>query len=222
MPSKPAVPNVKKLLNRCISVLGATLLSASLLTVTRAAAGAQTGSMGDPLRPGDVLRLRVFLEPELSGEFAVDERGDVTLPRLSTVPISAWPADSIRPRLTRAFAEYLRDPVIEVTVLRRVAVTGSVLRPGLYPVDPSMTFSDALALAGGASPEGRRDRVELRQGTSTTLIMLDQATRIADLRLRSGDQLFVPPVGWLARNTWFISTLVGGVITVTTLIITRR
>jgi polysaccharide export outer membrane protein len=216
------VPNVKKLLNRCISVLEATLLSASILALAVAAAGAQVGSMGDPLRPGDVLRLRVFLEPDLSGEFAVDERGDVTLPRLSTVPISTWPADSIRPRLTRSFAEYLRDPVIEVTVLRRVAVTGSVLKPGLYPVDPSMTFTDALALAGGASPEGRRDRVELRQGTTTTLIMLDHAIRIADVRLRSGDQLFVPQVGWLARNTWFISTLIGGVITVTTVYISTH
>jgi polysaccharide export outer membrane protein len=212
----------KKLFRRSIGIVRSALVGACLLVCAATVARAQAGGVGDPLRPGDVMRLRIFLETDLSGDFAVDERGDVTLPRLGTVPISTWPADSIRPRLTRSFAEYLRDPVIEVTVLRRVAVTGSVLRPGLYPVDPSMTFSDALALAGGASPEGRRDRVELRQGTTTTLIMLDQATHIADLRLRSGDQLFVPQVGWLARNTWFISTLIGGVITVTTLIITRR
>ena len=186
-----------------------------------AVAGAQQTAAGDPLRAGDVLRLRIFQEPEMSGDFPLDERGAVTLPRLGTIPVGSWPADSIRPRLTRAFAEYLRDPVVEVTVLRRISVTGSVLKPGLYPVDPSMSVSDALALAGGASPDGRRDQVELRRGGTRSLASLDKASIIADLKLRSGDQLFVPQRSWLSRNTWLVSTLIGATATVTTIVLTR-
>ncbi|MEO5799880.1 MAG: polysaccharide biosynthesis/export family protein [Gemmatimonadales bacterium] len=196
------------------------LVIALLGAVLQTSAAQQAGS-GDPLRPGDVLRLRIFQEPEMSGEFPLDERGSVTLPRLGTIAVSSWPADSIRPRLTRAFGEFLRDPVVEVTVLRRISVTGSVLKPGLYPVDPSMTVSDALALAGGASPDGRRDRVELRRGTTRSLASLDRASIIADLRLRSGDQLFVPQRSWLSRNTWLVSTLIGATATVTTIVLTR-
>lgn len=193
-----------------------------VLAVTIAlTAGAQQGAAGDPLRAGDILRLRIFQEPEMSGEFPVDERGAVTLPRLGTVPLGSWPADSIRPRLTKAFAEFLRNPVVEVTVLRRISVTGSVLKPGLYPVDPSMTVTDALALAGGASPDGRRDRVELRRGSTRSLATLDRASTIADLRLHSGDQLFVPQRSWLSRNTWLVSTLIGATATVTTIVLTR-
>ena len=121
----------------------------------------------------------------------------------------------------RAFAEYLRDPVVEVTLLRRISVTGSVVKPGLYPVDPSMTVMDALALAGGASSEGRRDRVELRRAGVRSLALLERTSIVADLRLRSGDQLFVPQKPWLSRNTWLVSTLIGATATITTIVLTR-
>lgn len=194
--------------------------TAALLLLAAGAAAAQTAP-AEPLRPGDVIRLRIYLEPDLSGEFPVDERGAVTLPRLGTVPIAEWPADSIRPRLTRGFAEYLRNPTVEVVVLRRISVSGSVLKPGLYPVDPSMTVTDALALAGGAAPDGRRDRVELRRGETRTLVPMDKPSRLADLRLRSGDQLFVPQRSWISRNTWLFSALIGAAATVTTIVLTR-
>jgi polysaccharide biosynthesis/export protein len=204
-----------------MAIIRAACLAAGLTVAAANVAAAQQGSVGDPLRPGDVLRVRIFQEPEMSGEFPVDERGAVTLPRLGALPVASWPADSIRPRLTRAFGEYLRDPVMEVTVLRRISVTGSVLRPGLYPVDPSMTVMEALALAGGASPDGRRDRVELRRGSTRSLASLDRRSLIADLRLRSGDQLFVPQRGWLSRNTWLVSTLISASATVVTIRLTR-
>ncbi len=173
------------------------------------------------LKPGDVLRVRIYREPDLSGEYQVSERGTVVLPRLGELDLASWPIDSIRPRLTRAFAEYLRDPTIEVTPLRRIAVTGAVLRPNLYPVDPTMTVLDALALAGGAAPDGVRDRVELRRGTERLEARLDQSSSIADLKLHSGDQLYVPQRSWLSRNTWLVSTLIGATVTFTTIMLTR-
>ena len=206
---------------RPLATIRAACLVICLTVAAVSAAASQQQSAGDPLRPGDVVRLRIFLEPDMSGEFLVDERGAVALPRLGTLPVADWPADSIRPRLTRAFAEYLRDPVVEVTLLRRISVTGSVVKPGLYPVDPSMTVMDALALAGGASSEGRRDRVELRRAGVRSLALLERTSIVADLRLRSGDQLFVPQKPWLSRNTWLVSTLIGATATITTIVLTR-
>ncbi|HRP09226.1 MAG TPA: polysaccharide biosynthesis/export family protein [Gemmatimonadales bacterium] len=171
-------------------------------------------SNADALRPGDMLRVRIFQEPELSGEFQVDEHGVLTLPRLGDIRITTWAPDSIRPRLTRSFAEYLRDPVLEVTILRRVAIYGAVLKPGLYPVDPTMTVQEALALAGGAAPDGKRDRVELLRGDDRIETDLSLATRIDQMMLKSGDQLFVPQRSWLSRNTWLVGSLLGATATI--------
>src|SRR2546423_4598017 len=85
----------------------------------------------DGLRPGDIVRLRIYREPDLSGDFPVNENGVVAFPRLGDVSIANLPADSIRPRVTRAFAQFLRDPVVEVTLLRRIAIYGFVIKPGL-------------------------------------------------------------------------------------------
>src|SRR5256885_15464186 len=82
----------------------------------------------DALRPGDVVRLRIYREPDLSGEFPVNEQGVVAFPRLGEIRISEWPADSIRTRLTKSFGEFLREPVVEVTLLRRIAIYGFVIK----------------------------------------------------------------------------------------------
>jgi protein involved in polysaccharide export with SLBB domain len=99
--------------------------------------------------------------------------------------------------------------VVEVTVLRRVAIYGAVLNPGLYPVDPTMTVQDALALAGGAAPDGKRDRVELLRGDRRIDTDLAGGTTLDQLQLESGDQLYVPQRSWLSRNTGLIGSFIG-------------
>jgi protein involved in polysaccharide export with SLBB domain len=183
----------------------------SLAVATTSAA--QTS--GDALHPGDAVRVRVYREPDISGEFPVDERGIVAFPRIGERPIAEWPADSIRPRITRALAEFLRDPVIEVTVLRRIAIYGFVIKPGLYPVDPTMTVQEALALAGGAVAEGRKDRVELIRNNHRIVTDLSSGTPLGQVNLQSGDQLFVPAMSWWARNgRVVVPSLIGAAATV--------
>jgi protein involved in polysaccharide export with SLBB domain len=161
---------------------------------------APASEFAEPLRPGDVVRLRIWREPDLSGDFSVDESGQVVLPRLGPVSIMAISRDSLRRALVSAYATYLKNPSIEVVLLRRVNVLGAVQKPGLYPVDPTMTVADAVALAGGATPEGKRDRVELLRGGNRVTVKLDPGTRLGETPIRSGDQLYVPQRSWLSRN----------------------
>ena len=121
-------------------------------------------------------------------------------PVIGAVAISSWPADSIGPRLTKGLSEYLRDPVIEVTLLRRIAIYGFVIKPGLYSVDPTMTVQEALALAGGAMPDGQKDRVELIRDSRRIATDLNETTALTQINIRSGDQLFVPAMSWWGRN----------------------
>jgi protein involved in polysaccharide export with SLBB domain len=190
--------------SRLVCWLAVALLAMSLVPGSRAQApagqSAAASESPEPLRPGDVVRLRIWREPDLSGDFSVDESGHVVLPKLGPVAVDVMSRDSLRRSLLASYAAYLRNPSIDVVLLRRVNVGGAVKNPGLYSVDPTMTIADALALAGGATGEGRRDRVDLIRGGDKLLVKLDPATRLGATPIRSGDQLYVPQRGWISRN----------------------
>jgi protein involved in polysaccharide export with SLBB domain len=154
----------------------------------------------DVLRPGDAVRLRIWREPDLSGDFTVDESGFVTLPKVGPVRATDQPVDTLKIRLLQAFRLYLNQPSIEVIPLRRIQVAGAVRNPGLYTVDPTMTVADVITLAGGATPQGRRDQVILVRGAVPTKSRLSLDARATQLPLRSGDQLLVPERSWVSRN----------------------
>jgi polysaccharide biosynthesis/export protein len=162
-----------------------------------------TGSQ-DELQSGDLVRLKIWREPDLSGDFIVDESGKVVLPKLGPVEVSGLAPDSVKHWVHASFSEYLRNPSIEVVVLRRINVLGAVRAPGLYPVDPTMTVADVLALAGGTSPDAKGDRVRLLRQGQTVLVRVSQSARLTDTPLRSGDQLYVPQRSWVSRNLGFV------------------
>jgi polysaccharide export outer membrane protein len=187
-----------------------------------APAGAQSvpTSMGEvrdtlPLRPGDLVRLRVWREPDLSGEFAVDEAGVAVLPKLGPFEVASAPAEQIKARIVEKLGAFLNHPSIEIAFLRRVQVVGAVQKPGLYHVDPTMTIADAIALAGGVLPSGRPDRVEIIREGQKLPGTVSGRIPISHSLIRSGDQLYVPERGWFSRNT---ATVLAGLSAVTALV----
>jgi polysaccharide export outer membrane protein len=173
--------------------------------VSSPAAKADTGEI---VRPGDLIRLKIWREPDMSGDIAVDERGVATLPRLGALQVGDLPADSLKRMLITSYSKYLRDPAIDITVLRRITVLGAVRTPNVYHVEPTMTVADALALAGGAAPEGKVDQVELRRNHGAPL-KLTRGTKLSDTPIRSGDELFVPQRSWFSRNAGLVFGAVG-------------
>jgi len=157
------------------------------------------------LRPGDRVRLKVWREPDLSGEFEVDEDGIAVFPKVGRLDVKQISTDSLKALLIARFAESLRSPSVEVTVLRRVNVLGSVRNPGLYYVDPTTTVADALALAGGVNPDGKQDRFDLLRDGKRLPVELSRDSRLADSPLQPGDQLRVPQRSWLSRNTGLVA-----------------
>jgi protein involved in polysaccharide export with SLBB domain len=163
------------------------------------------------LRPGDHVRLKVWREPDLSGEFSIDEGGIVVFPKIGRVDVHKLSSDSLKSLLLTGYSASLRNPAVEVTVLRRINVLGAVRNPGLYYVDPNTTVSDVLALAGGASPDGYQDRIELLRDGKRLPVQLSPESRLAESMVQSGDQLRVPQRSWLARNTVLVSAVVTAV-----------
>lgn len=179
-------------------------------------AAAQTVSAGSTvptvakasLQPGDAVKLRIWREPDLSGEFQVDETGEVVFPKIGPVRVTGMATDSLKHLLIATYASVLRDPAIDITLLRRVTVSGFVRTPGLYQVDPTMTIADVLALAGGAAPDGESNKVELMRDGRSVTDKLSGYTQIGESPLRSGDQLYVPQRSWLSRNTGLVATVI--------------
>ena len=128
----------------------------------------------------------------------------------------------LRDSIINALRVYLNNPSIEITFLKRINILGAVRNPGVFNVDETMTVATALALAGGAQGQGRQDQVELYRGDQRLVANIARRSRIAELPLESGDQLFVPERGWAARNTPIVVALVSGVVSVGLTLMTQR
>jgi polysaccharide export outer membrane protein len=105
------------------------------------------------LGPGDVVRVITFGEDATTGEFRVDDGGDIALPLAGVIPASGLSTRALAARVAAALQQknMLRAPsvVAEVTAYRPIFVLGEVSRPGQYPYQPGMTVVTAAAVAGG-------------------------------------------------------------------------
>lgn len=178
-----------------------------------ASAAAPDTSTARVLRPGDVVETKIYREPDLSGDFRIDESGLVILPHIGTIEATRISPDSVRALIVSTYSRFLRDPAITVTFLRRVSVLGEVKNPGLYQVDPTETVADLIAVAGGVTPDGRRDRVELLRNGHEFITRLTPDEPLVTSPVRSGDQLYIEQRSWIARNPYVVGALIAAVIT---------
>lgn len=199
------------------------LVVAVFLTMTPGVMLSQSGpTRGDreqlaagSLGPGDVVYVQIWREPELSDSVPVDNAGMAVFPKLGPMDVTGILPDSLKRLLVGEYSQFLQSPSIRITVKRRITIWGAVVKPGPYPVDLTMSITDALALAGGATSEGKSGKVELRRGSERRVIDLSGNTQVGDTSLRSGDQLFVPQRSWASRNTGLV---IGAIGTVTSLV----
>lgn len=162
----------------------------------------------DEARAGDLVRLRIWREPEMSGEFPIDRQGVVVLPRVGPMPVAGRSEREINRTIVDAYRPMLSHSTIEVMVLRRIQVLGAVKNPGLYSMDATMTIGDALALAGGATAEGVPRKIELLRDGRALPVELNIGTRLGDSRVRSGDQIFVPERKFFLRQPGVIGAAI--------------
>lgn len=195
------------------------LLLGLLLIPAVAATQSSAGSVPDAvtLQPGDMVRVVIWREEDLSGDFSVDETGVVTLPLLGDKHVTGIPMRQLREVLIEEYRIHLRNPSISITPLRRVNVLGEVNKPGLYEVDPTISLAGAVALAGGATASGDLNRIRvIRSGTVIRERVAAQAAlNTADIR--SGDQIFVERRNWFDRNSTFVVSVL---LSVTSIVIT--
>src|SRR4051812_15355020 len=115
------------------------------------------------IRPGDVLQLVVWKEPELSRDVTVRLDGRITVPLLGDVDAAGRTPAKLGEDLGRRLTKFVATPVVTVAVSQanssRVYVLGQVVQPGAFPLTGRMTVVQALALAGGFKEFAKTDRI---------------------------------------------------------------
>lgn len=154
--------------------------------------GAQRARPNDVVYPGDVLRIQVWRQPEFSGEFLVGPDSLLVHPLYRNLKLGGLQLTAVREQLIEFLGTFVQDPDLVAEPLYPVAVAGEVRQPNLYHVSRGTTVAQAIAQAGGPTPQGRMDRVVLQRGDSTTTFSLTaEYSQWGTVPLRSGDQVFV-------------------------------
>jgi len=138
---------------------------------------------GYVLGSGDKVRVSVFGEEDLTGEYQVDGSGMVRLPLIGTIRAGGSTAPALGVSITGALAQgYLKNPKVnvEITAYRPFYIIGAVNRPGNYPYVDNMTALDAVALGGGFTDKARESTIYVRHEGSTheDPLPASQVTRI--------------------------------------------
>lgn len=121
------------------------------------------------LGPGDKVKVTVFNEPALSGEFAVSSEGKLSLPLVGDINAAGMLASEVARKNEALLGNgYLRSPQVsaEVAAFRPFFILGEVKLPGQYPYVPNMTLFGAIATAQGFTPRAARKMVYIRRADS--------------------------------------------------------
>ncbi|MCC6751733.1 MAG: polysaccharide export protein [Deltaproteobacteria bacterium] len=162
---------------------------------------AAAAAMKDILDVGDVVRIEVFGEKELTGNFQVSDAGTIDYPLVGRVDAKGMTPPELADLLKRRLANgYLRNPSVNVfprnfNKKKRVFVWGQVQKAGTFNYVNAMSLIEAITLAGGLTPLANKDGVTVTRvdnGKSNTVNVPVGDSASASYRLQPGDVIFVP------------------------------
>jgi len=145
---------------------------------------------------GDALRISVYGEADLSGEFKVEQSGMVSFPLINDVPAAGFTAKEVEAAIAdKLNPEYIVDPRVNIEVLnyRSVFVLGEVNQPGKFEFAPNMTILQAIATAGGYTYRANEQTAEVTRHVKGALktFVVNQ-----DTMLKPGDTVVI-------KRRWF-------------------
>lgn len=134
------------------------------------------------LGAGDQLRITVYQEEDLSGEFEVSDTGDVSLPLIGGISAAKRTIDELKDAIEVAFRDgYLRNPQVSIEVMnyRPFYVIGEVNAPGSYPYRSGLDVLTAVAMGGGFTFRADEDDITIqRAGDPENEIPARKSTRV--------------------------------------------
>lgn len=156
--------------------------------------------------PGDEILVRMWGAEQTTGnsQLTVDTAGNIYVPRVGSVHVAGLRVNDLQSHISAEINRVFRNYRISVSLghLRsiQIYVVGEARRPGAYTISALSTLLNALFASGGPSVQGSMRHIQVRRG-SQPLAELDlydlilKGDKSHDIRLESGDTIFIPPVG---------------------------
>ncbi|CAM3807904.1 polysaccharide export protein EpsE [Roseateles saccharophilus] len=175
----------------------------------QAQAGAAAGAAAAEYRlgAGDVVRVVVYQNPDLTLETRVSETGVISYPLLGNVRIGGLGVSAAEKLIADGLrnGNYVKQPQVTLVLLQvkgnQASVLGQVNRPGRFPIETAdMRVTDLLANAGGVASTGgdqlvltgMRDGKPLRLEIDLPSVFAANSDRAAsDVLIQNGDVLWV-------------------------------
>jgi polysaccharide export outer membrane protein len=144
------------------------------------------------LGPNDRVRLKVYGETDITGEYEVDSNGNVSIPLAGHIRASGLTTRQLEQAITSALSRgIVRDPRVNVEVAsyRNFYILGEVKKGGEYPYRLGLTVMDAVATAGGFTYRANENKAYLRRSGSSVeeVYSLDTAVPVYP-----GDNIRIP------------------------------
>lgn len=142
---------------------------------------------------GDKLRITVFDEEALTGEYEIGDGGVLAMPLIDTIAADGMTPVNLAAVITNRLKSggYVLVPRVSVEIIshRPFFILGEVTNPGEYPYSGELTLEQAVAKAGGYTPRAQKGEVMLRrqEWTSPMRVKLDGPS----LRIAPGDTITV-------------------------------
>ncbi len=144
------------------------------------------------LGSGDRVRVTIYGQSDLSGQFEVDGVGIVSLPLVGAVRVGGKSLAEAESAIIRALKpDYLKNPRVSLQVLnyRPFYIIGEIGSPGSYPYVNGITVLEAVAIAGGYTYRAKRGSIQIIRGTDATRQKQDVTSETIVL---PGDVIEVP------------------------------
>ncbi len=170
---------------------------------------------------GDQIKVRVYREPDLSGETTVTSGGQAYFPGLGRVDVLGLSADSLQLLLAARYGKLIVDVALDATFTRDMVLTGQVRSPGIYAVDAGTTLLGLVAKGGGPSAGGSTATIFLQKADGIQYVM-QGPTRLGSIDIRHGDAIYVRDDSFLGRNAQNFTAftiLVGAVLSLFSLVL---
>lgn len=185
---------------------GRMLAAVVLITAALAGAQAEEKIVSDKLGPGDVIKVVVYKNPDLSAEYRIQEGGQISFPLIGAQRLVGKTLPEAEKQIGAALVSggYMQAPQVAINLVSarraQAVVLGNVAKPGLVSLEFVNTrLSDVLALAGGVTPTGSDNVIVTGQRSGANFrreINISQAygkgENDGDVLISGGDVVFVP------------------------------
>ena len=166
----------------CTSTPSAPPVDPAVIDASATSAPVVAATDGYRVNSGDRLRVTVFRQIDLSGEFVLDDGGIFALPLVGAIQGGGRTSRELESDIEAAFVEgdYLVDPQVGVQILtyRPFYILGEVNQPGSYPYVSGMTAITAIALAGGFNARAKRSAMTISRSDDDSGRSIDATAEI--------------------------------------------